>query len=316
MVDVVHKTLPPSECHEAPQIGAATTGDAGKVVTPSSGTAGLGVLRNLTTAEVLMERYRATGVLNSTVFVETQGKEILSVGPAAGQVVNVELGNPSTALIRRVVVRRQSSGTGELIVVAPGAALIDGQTGIHLKRQYETVELVTDGVEWCVLATNVRAAGYQFVRDSQYTSGAPLAVTSGTRTKLTINNLGAGQEAYKDARYDLWDQANSRLLFTRPGDVLSLRVAVRAKMSVANGFFDLESSFPSPTTGTNVTTEVMAKGSGTENRFIREYSFFIDEFAIAQGYMEFWVTPSVNMDFYSVSLLITVNSAAILGGNE
>jgi hypothetical protein len=285
-------------------------------VTPSSVTAGLGLLRNLTTAEVLMERYRATTVLNSTIFVETQGKEVLSIGPDTGQVVNVELGAPSTAKIRRVVIRRQSAGTGELIVVAPGAATIDGQAALHLKRQYETVELVTDGVEWCVLTTNIRPAGYQFVRDSQYTSGAPLAVTSGTRTKITINNLGAGQEAYKDGRYDLWDQTNNRLLFTRPGDVMTIRIAIRAKMGASNGYFDLETSFPSPTTGTNLTTEVLARGSGVENRFIREYSFFVDEFSMAQGYMELWVTPSVNMDFFSASLLVSVNSTAVLGGNE
>lgn len=310
----IHKDLPASECHEAKQIIGATTSDAGKVITPSATTPSVGELRLLKQTEVLLEAQRQTGLSTSTISVESVKRAVFNLGPNSTQTVTVQLGAASTATVRRVIVRNQSGG-GVIKIVTADAANIHGWPELWLVGQYDAVELVTDGTEWFIVNTNMTSFGFQFVRDSQYTSGAPQAVVAATRTKLTNNGLGAGQEAYKDTRFDLWDQANSRLYFTKPGDVLSVRFAVRAKMAAANGAVDLESSFPAPTTGTNIITWALAKGGGIENRIITEYSFFLDDFAMTQGYMEFWVTPTVNMDFYSMSLLVTVNSRRPFGGN-
>lgn len=309
----VHKDLPASECHEAKQIIGALAADAGKVITPSS-TPGVGELRLLNQREIVVDSNRQTGLSTSTIAVEAVKRSVFNLGPNATQTVTVQLGAANTATIRRVVVRNQGGG-GRVRIVTADAASIHGWPELWLVAQYDAVELVTDGTEWFIVATSMRPAGYQFVRDSQYTSGAPQSVAATVRTKLTNNNLGASQEAYKDTRWDLWDQANSRLLFTRPGDVMTIRFAVRAKMASANGAVDLESSFPAPTTGTNIITWALAKGGGVENRIITEYSFFVDDFAMTQGYMEFWVTPNVNMDFYQFSLLITTNSSRPYGGN-
>jgi hypothetical protein len=308
-----HKTLPSAECHEEKHIQLALPSDAGKVLTPSA-VAGVGELRNLKQQEIILETNRQTGLATSTIVVETVKRSILNLGPNASQIVTVQLGVAASATVRRVVVRNQGGG-GKIKIVTADAANIHGWSELWLVSPYDAVELVTDGTEWFVINTNMTASSHQFVRDNQYTSGAPQAVVAATRTKLTNNALGAGQEAYKDTRYDLWDQTNSRLYFTKPGDVLSIRFAVRAKMAAANGAVDLESSFPAPTTGTNIITWALAKGGGIENRIITEYSFFIDDFAMTQGYMEFWVTPTVNMDFYSFSLLATVNSRRPFGGN-
>lgn len=309
----IHKDLPASECHEAKQIIGALATDAGKVITPSS-TPGVGELRLLNQREIVVDSNRQTGLSTSTISVESVKRSVFNLGPNATQTVTVQLGAANTATIRRVVVRNQGGG-GRVRIVTADAANIHGWPELWLVAQYDAVELVTDGTEWFIVATNMTASSFQFVRDSQYTSGAPLSVLAGVRTKLTLNNLGVSQEAYKDTRYDLWDQANSRMLFTRPGDVMTIRFAIRAKMAGTNGAVDLESSFPSPTTGTNLITWALAKGGGVENRIITEYSFYLDDFSAAQGYMEFWVTPSVNMDFYQASLLLTVNSSRPYGGN-
>lgn len=310
----VHKDLPAVECHEDKRIIGTTTADAGKIITPSSSVAGTGELRYLKQTEVLLESQRQTGMSTSTVVVETVKKSVYNLGPNSTQTVTVQLGVAATATIKRVVVRNQGGG-GVVKVVTADAAMIHGWTELWLVKPYDAVELVTDGSEWFIVATNMTSAGFQFVRDSQYTSGAPLSVGAGVRTKITINNLGTGQENYKDTRYDLWDQTNGRLLFTRPGDVMTIRFAIRAKMAGTNGAVDLESSFPSPTTGTNLITWALAKGGGVENRIITEYSFYLDDFAAAQGYMELWVTPSVAMDFYSASLLVAINGVRTYGGN-
>lgn len=310
----VHKDLPASECHEDKRIIPALITDAGKVVTPSASVAGTGELRYLKQTEIVTESSRQTGLSTSTISVEAVKRSVFNLGPNPTQIVTVQLGAAASAVVRRVVVRNQS-GAGVVKVVTADAANIHGWPELYLVGQYDAVELVTDGTEWFIVATNMNASSYQFVRDNQYTSGAPLSVAMGVRTKITINNLGANQEAYKDSRYDLWDQTNSRLLFTKPGDVLSLRFAIRAKMAATNGAVDLESSFPAPTTGTNILTWALAKGGGTENRIISEYSFYLDDFSAAQGYLEFWATPTVAMDFYGASLLITVNSKRPFGGN-
>lgn len=310
----VHKDLPAVECHEDKLIIGTTTADAGKIITPSSSVAGTGELRYLKQTEVLLESQRQTGMSTSTVVVETVKKSVYNLGPNSTQTVTVQLGVAATATIKRVVVRNQGGG-GVVKVVTADAAMIHGWTELWLVKPYDAVELVTDGSEWFIVATNMTSAGFQFVRDNQYTSGAPLSVGAGVRTKITINGLGAGQEAYKDSRYDLWDQTNHRILFSKPGDVLTIRPAIRAKMAATNGYFDFEVSFPSPTTGTNIISWNMAKGGGTENRILQEFSFFLDDFAMAQGYMEIWVTPSVAMDFYGASLLVAINGVRTYGGN-
>lgn len=47
-----HSALGASELHECKQVKSAGTGDAGKVITPSSSTAGEGTLRNLLESEI------------------------------------------------------------------------------------------------------------------------------------------------------------------------------------------------------------------------------------------------------------------------
>lgn len=312
---IQHADIPSAKCHEAKQIIDAGTADAGKVITPSAVTPGLGVLRSLTTPEVLYQSSLQTSLATQTINVETVGMPVLALGPNATQVVTVTLGAAASAKIRRVQVIYAGATGGEIRVQAP-AGTINGNSYIYLRRTHETAEFITDGTSWWMVATNVIPAGFQWVRDSQYTSGVPLSVAASTRTRLTIDNLLAGQESYKDSRYDFWDQATNSIKFTKPGDVMALRIAIRAKMAATSGYFDLESSFPSPITGTNVTTEVMAKGGGVENRFIREYSFFLDDYAMTQGALELWVTPSVNMDFWGLTLMVSVQSSSYLGGHE
>lgn len=48
----IHRDLPASEVHEAKQIIGAVTADAGKVITPSGSSNGVGELRNLATSEI------------------------------------------------------------------------------------------------------------------------------------------------------------------------------------------------------------------------------------------------------------------------
>lgn len=47
MADTLHKDLQSSEVHEPKHISSATTSDSGKVITPSSSTSGISVLRKL-----------------------------------------------------------------------------------------------------------------------------------------------------------------------------------------------------------------------------------------------------------------------------
>lgn len=55
-----HNTLSGASLHECKQISTAGTGDAGMVITPSDTDAGVGVLRNLTEAEISDKTYTIT----------------------------------------------------------------------------------------------------------------------------------------------------------------------------------------------------------------------------------------------------------------
>ena len=78
MVDTVqHKSLPASSLHEDKLIASATTADAGKVTTPSGSTNGVGVLRNLTLADLD----------TSEVTTADHGKVLTPSSSANGEVV-------------------------------------------------------------------------------------------------------------------------------------------------------------------------------------------------------------------------------------
>jgi hypothetical protein len=65
-----HNTLTGSSLHECKQVSTASTSDAGKVITPSSVSAGEGVLRLLTEAEISEKREYVTVAFNSIDTVE------------------------------------------------------------------------------------------------------------------------------------------------------------------------------------------------------------------------------------------------------
>lgn len=56
MANLEHSTLTTSQVHEPKHISAAATSDAGKVITPSSTTAGISELRNLTETEITSKK--------------------------------------------------------------------------------------------------------------------------------------------------------------------------------------------------------------------------------------------------------------------
>jgi hypothetical protein len=55
-----HNTLSGADLHENKHISGSSTGDAGKVVTPSASDAGVGVLRNLLESEISTKTYALT----------------------------------------------------------------------------------------------------------------------------------------------------------------------------------------------------------------------------------------------------------------
>lgn len=318
MANIQHKLLPADECHESKQIIGALTSDAGKIITPSATTAGTGELRQLKDTELLSVPLVLGPLTTQTVDMAalnpTPPNIIINVAAAA--IVTVQLPAASGSRQKRITVGRSVGGSGLVLVTAPGGALISGWPSLWLRTQHECVTLVTDGTTWRVAGKGNNTQGhYQWVRDGQYTSGSPLNVLAGVRTRLTIDNVPAGQENYVAPGLDLWDATNNLIKFTQPGDILRCRLAIRCSAGGASNYFDLEATY-SGVVGNTVVTELLNKSGGAENRIIRQVDFFLDNSALTHAGLELWVTPNVNMSFWGVTLLIAVASNPPIGSHE
>jgi hypothetical protein len=182
-----------------------------------------------------------------------------------------------------------STATTKQIYVADGAA-----SGVW--RKINDLDM-----DYSVKANNL--FGWNDIADSQYTSGAPRAITATTRTLLTNNALATQTDTTRLGT--IWSTASSQFLINDLNAMYILRINCRITAAAAAGTpyiatFELESA-NGPTVIVGETKAI--KGGGNINQLSVSLPFYSGSFINNQA-LKIYVTPDTAINLYDVGFVI------------
>lgn len=158
-----------------------------------------------------------------------------------------------------------------------------------------------DSVDYSDKTKNV--FGWNDVSDNAYTSGSPLAITSGTRTLLVNNGLATQSDTSRLG--SLWDAVNSKFLINDLNASYILRVNYTATAAAGAGtpytlLFEMEGG--SPVTVFAQTTSFI-KGGGYVNKVGITQVFYVGSY-INNTDLKLYVTPDTNINLYNIGFVL------------
>lgn len=205
---IQHTDVPSNLTHEPKQIIDAITSDAGKVITPSSASAGVGVLRNLTLDEI------------------------------------------------------DSTSSGSLF-------------------------------------TN-----WAYYRDNEYLETTERTISSGVRTKITIDALHPDTtEAGLNGGTSTWDSTNNIILPAADRDVMYARLSFQVSTVGTDAYVDVEADIGGAVGVIFSETRPILKGSSAKNKFVLSWPIYVDSVSLANG-ISFYITPSANIEFWDAAIMV------------
>ena len=149
--------------------------------------------------------------------------------------------------------------------------------------------------------------GWQQVVDDQYTSSAKLSVSSGVRTKVTINaatDLGEN--------IDVWNPSTNKLEPEGENYVYHIRFVCKAASGSATPYVDIDYDIGGTPGVILQRTVSLVKGTSVTNNIVHSCEVYAGSTFIVNG-MEIYLTPSANMDFWDFGLLIVRSHRANAG---
>lgn len=147
--------------------------------------------------------------------------------------------------------------------------------------------------------------GWAHYFDSTYTSGSPLALSSGVRTKVTIDGLGAGTDNSNVAvgDTDYWNTTTNKITPTALNDVYAVTFRFKATTSSPNPYFDLDFDIGGAVGVASSITEEVLKGSSAVNWFEESSNFHVSSTFLANG-AEIYFNSSATINVYDMNIMI------------
>ena len=146
--------------------------------------------------------------------------------------------------------------------------------------------------------------GWEQITDSTYTSGSPLVILSGVTGKILTGTVTKIQTQLPTGVSTFWDASTDKLLGVNNGDAFTLSLRFKAKMNVANGLTDIDINIGGALNKIQNETIVFSKGSGVEQKFDVDLSYFTGTTFIANGGI-IEVTPlNGDISIYDIVLVI------------
>lgn len=156
------------------------------------------------------------------------------------------------------------------------------------------------------MTEGAQTTGWVQITDTTYTDVSPFAVLSGVRTKLDLNS-DAVIETYAPPNTTadfFYDPTLKRIETENVGDAYLFRLNMKIDPAQTNGAFDLELDIGD---GSEIVilerATTLSKGTSTFTYTTTNLYYSLGTFAANGG--EFYVTPTVNIDIYDMSLVIT-----------
>jgi hypothetical protein len=146
-------------------------------------------------------------------------------------------------------------------------------------------------------------SGWAHYADSTYTSGSPLTIASGVRTKLTNDGAdGASDSTY--AEEDWWDTATDKVVSTKDGAMFDLRVNFKAAYASGTNVAVAGDLDIGGAVGIVINdTKLFNKGSGTAQSFVFSIPYFTGSTFVANG-GDFYLTPTSAITVWDISISI------------
>lgn len=146
--------------------------------------------------------------------------------------------------------------------------------------------------------------GWQQITDSTYTSGSPLTILSGVTGKLLTGTVTEINTQLPTGVTTFWNNTTDKLMAVNNGDAFTLSLRFKAKMNVANGLADVAINIGGALNIISQETLVFSKGSGVEQRFDIDLSYFTGTTFIANG-GNIEITPlNGDISIYDIVLVI------------
>lgn len=162
------------------------------------------------------------------------------------------------------------------------------------------VKLTEADMDFSVKASN--RFGWNDISDSQYTSGAPRAIASATRTQLTNNGLAVQSDSTRLGAIWATNQFNINDL----NALYSIRLAykVTAAASAATPYI-ITTEFQSDTGSLVVASKTeFVKGGGVVNHIGGDYPIYMGS-AINNSPLKIFVTADTAVNIYDIGLVIS-----------
>lgn len=162
------------------------------------------------------------------------------------------------------------------------------------------VKLTEADLDFSVKANN--RFGWNDISDSQYTSGAPRAITSGTRTQLTNNGLAVQSDSTRLGAIWATNQFNINDL----NALYSIRLAYKATAAAPAGTpYIITTEFQSDTGSLVVASKTeFIKGGGAVNHVGGDYPIYIGS-AINNAPLKIFVTADTAVNIYDIGLVVS-----------
>lgn len=153
----------------------------------------------------------------------------------------------------------------------------------------------------------VYPTGFQYVTDDVYTSGAKLSVSSGTRTKVTINKATDVSE-----NISVWNSTSNKMETEGENYCYHVRFACKASTAASTPYVDIEYDIGGAVGVILNRTVTLQKGGGTTNNIVHSTEVFTGSTFVTNG-MEVYITPSGNVDFWDFEMFFVRSHRANAG---
>lgn len=146
--------------------------------------------------------------------------------------------------------------------------------------------------------------GWEQITDSTYTSGSPLVILSGVTGKILTGTVTKIQTQLPTGVTTFWDETTDKLLAVNNGDAFTLSLRFKSKMNVANGLTDVAINIGGALNKISNETVVFSKGSGVEQKFDVDLSYFTGTTFIANGGIIEILPLNGDISIYDIVLVI------------
>jgi hypothetical protein len=143
----------------------------------------------------------------------------------------------------------------------------------------------------------VRPTGWETKSDSVYNSSSKLAIAADEKTRIQIDGV-----AFSDGEgLDVWDSSVNKLVTEGERYCYDIRISFKCTATTA-GIVDL--SYEAGGTVFLTKTLSIAKGASVTNQIVGAMPMYTGATVVANGGVEFYVTPSENISAWDFQIFI------------